>query len=380
MNFSTDIRRAAVALIAILCVDTASAEQPTLKGRFSKDSIEVGDHVEYIIDIEKDRATEIGIPDFDGNPTPEEQKRLREAKRSMSTFEEYDDDIFELIKEYPIDTIKVDGRHLHLRKRYVLAAMETGRIPMRPTILYFEKNRELPDTLYAPDTLYLNVANFMELDTTLFLKADPTSQQGFGVDKELAAEMLRDEGIHSQKNLPFIFGEIRDYVTYGAIGTIILGLLVWLIVWYVRRLLSRRATIIKPDPKIPPHVVAIKALEALKHKKLWQNGKYKQYYTALTDILRQYIAGRWGVGALEMTTDEIISALRDVDLPLDNRSNLVSIMRTADMVKFAKAEPEATENEDNFTYAYYFVENTKPMEVTHNESKQEITIDTNIEE
>lgn len=369
MNFSTDIRRAAVALIAILCVDTASAEQPTLKGRFSKDSIEVGDHVEYIIDIEKDRATEIGIPDFDGNPTPEEQKRLREAKRSMSTFEEYDDDIFELIKEYPIDTIKVDGRHLHLRKRYVLAAMETGRIPMRPTILYFEKNRELPDTLYAPDTLYLNVANFMELDTTLFLKADPTSQQGFGVDKELAAEMLRDEGIHSQKNLPFIFGEIRDYVTYGAIGTIILGLLVWLIVWYVRRLLSRRATIIKPDPKIPPHVVAIKALEALKHKKLWQNGKYKQYYTALTDILRQYIAGRWGVGALEMTTDEIISALRDVDLPLDNRSNLVSIMRTADMVKFAKAEPEATENEDNFTYAYYFVENTKPMEVTHNESK-----------
>ena len=380
MIFSNNIRRAVATLVVLLVTLTASAETPILQGRFSKESIEVGDRVEYIIDIEKDRATEIGIPDFDGNPTPEEQRKEREAKRSMSTYEEYDEDIFELIEDYPIDTIKVDGRRLHLRKRYLLAAMETGRIPMRPAILYFEKNRDLPDTLYANDTLYLNVANYAELDTTLFLKADPTSQQGFDVDKELADSMLRDEGIHTQKNLPFIFGEIRDYVTYGATGAILLGLIVWLIVWYLRRLLSRRATIIKPGPEIPPHVVAIKALDELKHRKLWQDGKYKQYYTALTDILRQYIAGRWGIGALEMTTDEIIAALREVELSLDSRSNLVAIMRTADMVKFAKAEPEATENEDNFTYAYYFVENTKPIAVTHNESKQEITIDTNIEE
>lgn len=380
MNLSTNIRRVVIALVCILSTQATLAERPTIEGRFSKDSIEVGDRVEYIIDIEKDRATEIGIPDFDGNPTPEEQKKLREAKRSMSTFETYDEDIFELIEEYPLDTIKVDGRSLHLRKRYVLAAMETGRIPMRPTILYFEKNRDLPDTLYAPDTLYLNVANFIELDTTLFLKADPTSQQGFGVDSELASQMLRDDGIHTQKNLPFIFGEIRDYVTYGAIGAIILGLIIWLAAWYIRRILSRRATIVKPGPKIPPHVVAIKALEALKHKKLWQNGKYKQYYTALTDILRIYIAGRWGVGALEMTTDEIITALREVELTLDSRSNLVSIMRTADMVKFAKAEPDAEQNEDNFNMAYYFVENTKPQTDPANEGKQEITIDTNIEE
>lgn len=380
MNLSTNIRRVVIALVCILSTQATLAERPTIEGRFSKDSIEVGDRVEYIIDIEKDRATEIGVPDFDGNPTPEEQTKLREAKRSMSTFETYDEDIFELIEEYPLDTIKVDGRSLHLRKRYVLAAMETGRIPMRPTILYFEKNRDLPDTLYAPDTLYLNVANFIELDTTLFLKADPTSQQGFGVDSELASQMLRDDGIHTQKNLPFIFGEIRDYVTYGAIGAIILGLIIWLAAWYIRRILSRRATIVKPGPKIPPHVVAIKALEALKHKKLWQNGKYKQYYTALTDILRVYIAGRWGVGALEMTTDEIITALREVELTLDSRSNLVSIMRTADMVKFAKAEPDAEQNEDNFNMAYYFVENTKPQTDPANEGKQEITIDTNIEE
>ncbi|MBR3827257.1 MAG: hypothetical protein IKJ38_06065 [Alistipes sp.] len=380
MKTSYYIRRAALLLVGVVVAVAAVAERPTIRGSFSKESLEVGDRVDYIIDIEKDRATEIGIPDFDGNPTKEEVDRERMAKRSMSTYETYDEDIFELVEDYPLDTVEVDGRRLHLRKRYRLAVMETGEIPMRPSILYFEKNRDVPDTLYADDTLRLVVKSYAELDTTLFLKADPTSNEGFGVDSELAAKMLRDEGIHSQKDLPFIFAEIRDYVAYGAITLILLALLVWLLVWYIRRTLSRREAIVKPGPKIPPHVVAIKALVELKNRKLWQNGKYKHYYTALTDILRVYIGGRWGIGAMEMTTDEIIAALRDVELPLESRSNLVSIMRTANMVKFAKAEPAAEDNEDNYTKAYYFVENTKMVMENGIEGKEEITINTNIEE
>ena len=380
MKTSYYIRRAALLLVGVVVAVAAVAERPTIRGSFSKESLEVGDRVDYIIDIEKDRATEIGIPDFDGNPTKEEVDRERKAKRSMSTYETYDEDIFELVEDYPLDTVEVDGRRLHLRKRYRLAVMETGEIPMRPSILYFEKNRDVPDTLYAEDTLRLVVKSYAELDTTLFLKADPTSNEGFGVDSELAAKMLRDEGIHSQKDLPFIFAEIRDYVAYGVIALILLALLVWLLVWYIRRTLSRREAIVKPGPKIPPHVVAIKALVELKNRKLWQNGKYKQYYTALTDILRVYIGGRWGIGAMEMTTDEIIAALSDVELPLESRSNLVSIMRTADMVKFAKAEPAAEDNEDNYTKAYYFVENTKMVMENGIEGKEEITINTNIEE
>ena len=380
MKSYLNIRHVALLVVGLVIAATATAERPTIKGSFSKESIEVGDRVDYIIDIEKDRATEIGIPDFDGNPTLEEVKREREAKRRMSSYDTYDEDIFELIEDFPLETVEVDGRRLHLRKRYTLAVMETGEIPMRPSILYFAKNRDVPDTLYAEDTLRLSVKNYAELDTTLFLKADPTSEQGFGVDKDLASKMLRDEGIHTQKDLPFIFAEVRDYVTYGVIVLIVVSLVIWLVIRYIRAVLSRRVATMKPGPKIPPHVVAIKAFEELKNRKLWQNGKYKQYYTALTDILRSYIAGRWGIGALEMTTDEIIMALREVELPLDERSNLVAIMRTADMVKFAKAEPAAEENEESYTKAYYFVENTKLVEENSIEGKQDVTIDTNIEE
>lgn len=369
-----------LSLLAMLLVGVVRADVPTISGSLSKQSIEVGDIIEYTIDIEKDRATDIGLPDFDGNLTPEELKKQKRAKLKMSSYEEYDEDIFELIEEYPLDTLKSDGRRLTLRKRYLLAVMETGDIPLRPTIVYFDKNREQPDTLVSSDTLMLHVARYMELDTTLFLKADPTAQQGFGVNSELANSMLKDEGIYTQKNLPFIFEEIRDYAIYGLIALIILALIVWYIVWYVRNKWQGSARIVKPAPKLPPHVVAIKALDELRNRKLWQNGKHKLYYSTLTEILRIYIEGRWAVGALEMTTQEIIEALRDVDIKRESRSNLVSILLTADMVKFAKALPDAEENEQLFNYAYYFVENTKSVDAEHNEQMRDINFETKIEE
>lgn len=356
----------------------ARGEKPIVSGRFSKDSIEVGDLVEYIIDIDADRATVIGVPDFD-TATPDERKREAQAKGKMSTYETYDEDIFELIEDYPIDTLEVDGRRLRLRKRYLLATMETGKIPMRPTLLYFDKNRETPDTLYSEEMLFLNVKSYEELDTTLFLRPDPMSQQGFGVDTDKAMTLLKDEGINTQKNLPFIFGEIRDYVIYSAIAIILLALMLYLLLPVLKRYLAQRGAIVKPKPKMPPHIVAIKALEELKNRKLCENGKHKSYYTSLVSILKVYIDGRWDISVLDKTSAETMVALRDVELPRECRSNLIAILETADFVKFAKVVPEAETNEELFIKAYYFVENTKAEEsIVHD--KKEINFETPIDE
>ena len=365
-------------LFATLATIEARGEKPIVSGRFSKDSIEVGDLVEYIIDIEADRATVIGVPDFD-TATPDERKREAQAKGKMSTYETYDEDIFELIEDYPIDTLEVDGRRLRLRKRYLLATMETGKIPMRPTLLYFDKNRETPDTLYAEEMLFLNVKSYEELDTTLFLRPDPMSQQGFGVDTDKAMTLLKDEGINTQKNLPFIFGEIRDYVIYSAIAIIVLALMLYLLLPVLKQYFAQRGAIVKPKPKMPPHIVAIKALEELKNRKLCENGKHKSYYTSLVSILKVYIDGRWDISVLDKTSAETMVALRDVELPRECRSNLIAILETADFVKFAKVVPEAETNEELFIKAYYFVENTKAEEsIVHD--KKEINFETPIDE
>ena len=105
-------------------------------------------------------------------------------------------------------------------------------------------------------------------------------------------------------------------------------------------------------------------MEELQNQKLWQNNKHKEYYSALTDILRTYIDGRFGVGAMEMTTDEIIEAIKSLDLSQKLAMDVLNLLRDADLVKFAKAMPEAAENESAFSKVYYFVEETKPVEQT----------------
>ena len=380
MKESRNISSWLVGLVMLIGIGTARADHPTFTAHFSKDSVEVGDQVEFVLDIVKDRATEIGIPDFDGNPTPEQIRQRKQDLRQMSTYKAYDEDRLELIEEFPLDTLKVDGRRLHLRKRYRLAVMETGDMHLRPTILYFDKNRDLPDTLYSPDTLTLSVARYEDLDTLSFLVADPMSQEGFKVDSLLASKQLLTEGITTQKDLPFKLIEIRDYIIYGVVGLIVLALIIWLVASILYRYMRRRESEVRVMPKLPAHIVANKALVELNNRKLWQNGKFKQYYTALTAIIRVYISDRWDVSALELTTDEIIEALKAIDMPLDSRMSLVALLRTADMVKFAKAEPEAEENEENYIRAYYFVENTKLVDEAQNEGKQEITIDTKIGE
>ena len=369
----------ALLLLASIWGVEARAQEPVVSGSLSKDSVEVGDHFDYIIDVEVDIATRWIPPTYGKLLTEEEAQKLDEAKRSISQYKEYNDDIIEVIEDYPIDTLKVEGRRVTLRKRYRMAVMETGDIPFVPVIAYYAKNRDEADTLFSRDTLRLHVKSYEELDTTLFLTFDQKSG-GIVVDSLLAREKLRDEGIYTQKDLPFIFAEIKDYVTYGAIGLILFGLIVWLAAWLIVRYMRKRKAMPRTLPKIPPHVVANKALVELGHRKLWQKGKFKTYYTALTSILRTYISSRWNVGALEMTTDEIIMALRDVDMPSASRTDLITILRTADMVKFAKAEPEAEDNEENLSRALYFVENTKEEDKVRYAGKQDINIETNIED
>lgn len=61
-----------------------------------------------------------------------------------------------------------------------------------------------------------------------------------------------------------------------------------------------------------------------------------------------------------MTSDEIIAAMRGIELPDKARMDLGSLLRDADLVKFAKAEPDPEQNENDYLKCYYFVEETKP--------------------
>ena len=129
------------------------------------------------------------------------------------------------------------------------------------------------------------------------------------------------------------------------------------------KLWKNRATLIPSAPPIPPHVIALKALQSLMNKGLLEQDECKPFYTELSLILRTYLEGRFSLNAPEETTEEIVDELsRSPELNGGQRNILQEFMRQADMVKFAKGHPDRTTMESAFNTTRQFVEETKQEE------------------
>lgn len=124
----------------------------------------------------------------------------------------------------------------------------------------------------------------------------------------------------------------------------------------------------KQEIYIPPYDEAIMKLTQLKSEKLWEAGQDKEYYTRLTDILRNYLERRFDINAMEMTTGQIMDVLRKNEETLAVNDQLNKILEMADFVKFAKMRPLPEDNEVAYQRAVNFVNETKPVEVTPEEA------------
>lgn len=89
----------------------------------------------------------------------------------------------------------------------------------------------------------------------------------------------------------------------------------------------------------PPHEVALEALDVLEASPLLGSGQVKAYHIEVSDILRSYVEGRFGVDALEMTTVEVLAGLERACAPERFRDGLSAFLAQCDMVKFAKVRP-----------------------------------------
>ena len=120
--------------------------------------------------------------------------------------------------------------------------------------------------------------------------------------------------------------------------------------------------IIKGTPPTPIHQLALRALDKLSQKKLWQRGKVKEYHSEITTIIRKYFEDRYHFNSLEMTTAQSLVVLNRV---MDNQKLIDTtskFLENADMVKFAKFKPLPSVNEEMLKQAYEIVEKTKPDE------------------
>lgn len=129
------------------------------------------------------------------------------------------------------------------------------------------------------------------------------------------------------------------------------------------------------SPPRPAHVIALEQLALLKEKRLWQQGRIKEYYSEATEIFRRYLENRYTMQAMEETTDEILSGLRKLRFPDAMLAAGERILRRADLVKFAKFEPALVDHEELLVVIYDFVDKTKIVQMSapvHTEAKEPV--------
>ena len=149
-----------------------------------------------------------------------------------------------------------------------------------------------------------------------------------------------------------------ELILYSAFGALIGGLVMGLLWARWRR---RPRPIILPPP-IPAHVVAFKQLDLLSQSERVEKGEYQDYYLQLTEIAKGYLEGRFGIDALDRTTDELRRALDRAAgqiAPL-KPGELVRFLQACDLVKFARWAPPVAEAQAALAEVRSMVEATAP--------------------
>jgi hypothetical protein len=167
---------------------------------------------------------------------------------------------------------------------------------------------------------------------------------------------------------PFVWADYYPII----LGILAVLLLIGATIYIIWRIRNHKSLIPFKTvaPKIPAHERAFRELDWIKQQKLWQQGRNKEYYTSITDILRKYMTERFSMNAMEMTSAEILTIIRrenDADSVYDS---LKQILLLADFVKFAKLSPLPDENELSIMNAYLFVNQTKLVEIIPPEAEK----------
>lgn len=260
-----------------------SQQKPVLVLDVDTTTIKVGEQINYKIQINSDTIIDI---------------QWGEKKFLLP---------FEIIEEFETDTIK--GKTIKFEKNFSITSFEPGSFLLKSPKI------SIDNILHYSDSILIEVLN---------VKVDTVSKKFFDIKNIIEVKRNND-------------GWWKIYL--ALIGGFILLLLGYKL--YQKILNSNNEEEKLPIP-IEKAIIALKLLEA---KDLKEQLDYKEYYSKLTEIVKNYLEEDISLDALESTTDELINKLEllkdsgKLSLNQETIEKFKSVLKTADLVKFAKSNP-----------------------------------------
>ena len=312
-----------IMLLAALALISAGlyAQGGTPRTRLSRDTILIGDQIEWIIPLEMAPGEKYFLEDIADPPAQG----------------------VEIIKPLEIDTLKSARGKLAIEGRIILTSFDSGSYYLPPLIAMIERKNGAVDTLYMEGPT-------LEVTT---------------VPIDTATYQIKD--LKGQIKYPLQLKEVLPWVGLA----LLLAALIYALIHWIRMRRANRTFLGKPIVKDPPHIVALRTLDKIRKAKLWQNDKQKQFYTEVTDALRVYIAGRYGIVAMERPSGEMLADLKKQDIEAGLYDNIAELFSRADLVKFAKYQASQQENEAAIPDAVRFVNSTYMQEIDEQAGKEE---------
>lgn len=258
-----------------------------VKSSIDSTKIKIGEQITYKIEVEADTTDLVVFPEG-------------------QTFTP-----LEMIESYKPDTTRNQATY-NLVKKYGLTQFDSGHytIPRQKIIIGSKE--------YFTDSLRVEVNNVL---------VDSTKQGLYDIKPFIKVDKSRS-----------------DWWKTALIIIVILAVVAFLMYWFIWR--KKPLTEAEEIALLPPYERAKMALQKLDESDYLQQAELKGYYSELTFIIRRYLDEQVYDRALESTTDELINRLNllkdgnQIELSKNDIRNIETILKRADLVKFAKVTPD----------------------------------------
>ena len=295
-------------LVLVFLSSTSFAQDASAGARMDARQIVVGDQARLFIEVKNNPST---------------------GRLQWATIPDTVNDL-EIVERGKIDTL-AQGGFVTYRQRLLITGFDSGMFKLPPFVFSVIPNSGTPYTIQT-DSFSLLVQT-VAVDTT--------------------------KGFKGIKNIIYVKSTWRDYIWYFIGGIILIILTIFVVLYFIRN-----KKIAPPKPQGPVESLQDKTLRLLSEldmRQLWQKNQVKEYYVELTDIIRNYIEERFHTPAMELTTDELLYKVQ-LHRELQPYQTLLSvILHTADLAKFAKAQPLPQEHTDAMEKAREFVNTSRPV-------------------
>ena len=309
-SFKSNMIKKQLKILAFLLLGclTASAQDVTVKASLDSTYLLIGGQMNVTLEVTQPAGAQVQFPTFTDTLT-----------RSI-----------EILNATPLDTSLTDDQRSRIILRLTITSFDSG-YHVIPPFQFFVKNQNSGTDTLLTNSLGLEVM-LVPVDTAQAIKP-----------------------IKGPADMPFTLKDAMPWVLGGLLAVAIAAGLYF----YFKKRKKTEEAVVRPVPKEAFHVIAFRELDKLKEEHLWQSGELKAYHSRLTDIVREYIEHRFQIHTLERTSDEVLASFKntglDKEVPFDS---LRQMLHQADLVKFAKGEPQPEDNVRSLEQAYDFVKQT----------------------